>query len=123
MSHLSDTTLQTLYKTAATDRANLLRVEAHLVNTPRAYDLAEEAAMASAQALHQALVAPLDSTGWRRVDLADGKYAEVFTNGGGTTYAVRQMGKGTIFCRTYAHTDEALRAFAMLVYLAAAHAA
>lgn len=127
MTHLPDPQLQTLYATAHTNAANLDRILARgPVVSPRAYDLATEILSDSLTALHRALLAPLDHTGWRRVDLLGGRYAEVFTTGCGAAYALRQRDPkpgepATIFCRSYPHPDEAQRAFSMTVYLSAAH--
>jgi hypothetical protein len=127
VTHLPDPQIQTLYATARTNAANLDRILARgPVVSPHAYDLAAEALSESLTALHQALLAPLDYTGWRRVDLVGGRYAEVFTTGCGAAYALRQIdpkagGAATIFCRSYPHPDEAQRAFSMTVYLSAAH--
>jgi hypothetical protein len=127
VTHLPDPQLQTLYATARTDAATLDRILAQgPAASPRAHDLAQETLGRDLTALHQALMAPLDQTGWRRVDLANGRYAEVFTNGCGAAYALRDTNPGpgqpaTVFCRNYQFVSEAQRAFAMAVYLSAAH--
>lgn len=128
MTHLPDPQIQTLYATARTDAANLARLATYTptADTEHASDLATLELSKSLEALNKALMAPLDRTGWRRVNLSGGRYAEVFTMGVGAAYALRnaepEPGEpATVFCRHYPHVDEAQRAFAMTVYLSAAH--
>lgn len=117
MSHRPDPMLQTLYRTSITDTANFRRLDARLLDNPNARDIAEDIMEDGLVTLHRALTWPLDSTGWRRVDLLDGRYAEVFNHAAGTTYALRDHDGLTVWCRTYQSEQEAVGAFAMAVYL------
>jgi hypothetical protein len=84
----TDAQLSTLVATVRSLHASLYRI--NIVESPRAWHLTEAALKENRTALRRALVQPIgEGAGWRRVPLAGGRLAEVFTSGGGTTFALR----------------------------------
>jgi hypothetical protein len=84
----TDAQLATLVATTRSLHASLYRI--NVVESPRAWHLAQDSLREHQAATRQALRMPLQAgTGWRRVQLSGGRLAEVFNSGGGTTFALR----------------------------------
>jgi hypothetical protein len=84
----TDAQLATLVATTRSLHASLYRI--NVVESPRAWQVAQDSLREYQAATRKALRMPLQAgTGWRRVTLANGRIVEVFNSGGGTTFALR----------------------------------
>lgn len=111
--------LQTLFYTLRTAAANHRRIADRLLDSPRAYDLAEAALAEAGDALVDALSRPLKTGERRSVVVTGGRKIELFPMGCGYTVATRRADGTTEHSHTQPSETAATLAFRSAVVIAA----